>query len=110
MSRSGDECVVALCDQWFIAYGEPSWRAQVQKCLENGWKSSAPKLVINSKPLWIGCSNGPVPRSFGLGSRLLGTLQFLIESLSDSTIYLLTTLLPTSFMGQPGWVLESKWD
>ena len=35
MSRSGDECVVALCDQWFIAYGEPSWRAQVAKCLES---------------------------------------------------------------------------
>ena len=26
MSRSGDECVVALTDQWFLAYGEEQWR------------------------------------------------------------------------------------
>ncbi|PSS36360.1 Leucine--tRNA ligase [Actinidia chinensis var. chinensis] len=25
MSRSGDECVVALTDQWYITYGEPKW-------------------------------------------------------------------------------------
>jgi leucyl-tRNA synthetase len=22
ISRTGDECVVALCDQWFLTYGE----------------------------------------------------------------------------------------
>ena len=27
VSRSGDECIVALCDQWFLNYGEPEWRA-----------------------------------------------------------------------------------
>jgi leucyl-tRNA synthetase len=26
MSRSGDECVVALVDQWYIDYGESEWR------------------------------------------------------------------------------------
>ena len=25
MSRSGDECVVALTDQWYLDYGEPGW-------------------------------------------------------------------------------------
>jgi len=25
-SRSGDDCVVALCDQWFLTYGEESWK------------------------------------------------------------------------------------
>jgi len=25
MSRSGDECVVALCDQWYLDYGEAGW-------------------------------------------------------------------------------------
>ena len=24
-SRSGDECIVALCDQWFLKYGEEEW-------------------------------------------------------------------------------------
>ena len=26
MSRSGDACVVALTDQWYISYGAPAWR------------------------------------------------------------------------------------
>ncbi len=26
MSRSGDVCVVALTDQWYINYGEDEWR------------------------------------------------------------------------------------
>lgn len=26
ISRSGDECVVALTDQWFLVYGEEQWR------------------------------------------------------------------------------------
>lgn len=28
-SRSGDECVVALCDQWFLKYGEEEWQKAV---------------------------------------------------------------------------------
>ncbi len=31
MSRSGDECVVALCDQWYLDYGETHWREEVEK-------------------------------------------------------------------------------
>lgn len=31
ISRSNDECVVALMDQWYLDYGEESWRAQVEK-------------------------------------------------------------------------------
>jgi leucyl-tRNA synthetase len=31
VSRSGDECVVALMDQWYLDYGEPVWRAQAEK-------------------------------------------------------------------------------
>lgn len=35
ISRSGEECVVALCDQWYLDYGEKKWRAQAEKALEN---------------------------------------------------------------------------
>lgn len=27
ISRSGDDCVVALCDQWYLAYGQDDWKA-----------------------------------------------------------------------------------
>ena len=34
ISRSGDECVVALCDQWYLDYGEEKWRQVTQNCLD----------------------------------------------------------------------------
>ena len=27
ISRSGDECVVALTDQWYLTYGEEHWKS-----------------------------------------------------------------------------------
>lgn len=30
MSRSADECIVALCDQWYLDYGEVGWRAKAE--------------------------------------------------------------------------------
>ncbi len=26
ISRSGDECVVALTDQWYLTYNDPEWK------------------------------------------------------------------------------------
>lgn len=34
ISRSGDECVVALCNQWYLDYGEEKWKSQAEKLLE----------------------------------------------------------------------------
>lgn len=31
ISRSADECVVALIDQWYIDYGEANWKAVAEK-------------------------------------------------------------------------------
>lgn len=31
MSRSGDECVVATTDQWYLSYGEEDWKKRVQE-------------------------------------------------------------------------------
>ena len=31
ISRSADECVVALMDQWYLDYGEPKWRSQAER-------------------------------------------------------------------------------
>lgn len=30
-SRSGEECVVSLEDQWYLNYGEESWKAQTKQ-------------------------------------------------------------------------------
>ena len=33
ISRSADECVVALMDQWYLDYGETKWRAEAERCV-----------------------------------------------------------------------------
>jgi len=35
ISRSNDECVVALCDQWYLDYGEKAWKNETYKALKN---------------------------------------------------------------------------
>jgi len=42
MSRSGDECIVALCDQWFLNYGKEQWKAGVSAHLGNTMNCYAP--------------------------------------------------------------------
>ena len=87
ISRSGDECVVALTDQWYLDYGEAEWRAVTERCLA-GMQCYAEdtrrdfELTLKWLKEW-GCS-----RSFGLGTRMPWDAQYLIESLSDSTIYM----------------------
>ena len=33
-SRSGDDCVVALCDQWYLDYGDEEWKSQAAEVLK----------------------------------------------------------------------------
>ena len=89
MSRSGDECVVALCDQWYLSYGDAQWRDMVKAHIHsesfNGYND---KIMERFDQVldWLGewaCS-----RQFGLGTQLPWDDKWVIESLSDSTIYM----------------------
>lgn len=43
-SRTNDECVVALCDQWFLTYGEEHWRDFVKSHVKSSnFKAYNPK-------------------------------------------------------------------
>ena len=35
MSRSGEECIVALCDQWYMSYNEVDWKNQIKQHVED---------------------------------------------------------------------------
>ena len=89
MSRSGDECVVALTDQWYLSYGDAEWAGIVSKHIHspafNGYNDKIMEKfdeVLGWLKEWA-CS-----RQFGLGTRLPWDDQWVIESLSDSTIYM----------------------
>uniref|UniRef100_A0A8C4R6J2 leucine--tRNA ligase n=1 Tax=Eptatretus burgeri TaxID=7764 RepID=A0A8C4R6J2_EPTBU len=87
VSRSGDDCVVALCDQWYLDYGEESWRREATNCLKQmETYSKETRRNFEATLGWLkehACS-----RTYGLGTRLPWDQTWLIESLSDSTIYM----------------------
>jgi len=87
ISRSGDECVVALCDQWYLDYGDQDWKSGTKKLLDQMNTFSDEVRKNFEKTLgWLqehACS-----RTYGLGSKLPWDESWLIEGLSDSTIYM----------------------
>ncbi|KAF6777137.1 hypothetical protein AHF37_03346 [Paragonimus kellicotti] len=86
ISRSGDEAVVALCDQWYLDYGEEKWRDVTKKALTQLSVIDEVRRSFEATLDWLhehACS-----RTYGLGTRLPWDNQWLIESLSDSTIYM----------------------
>jgi len=90
MSRSGDECIVALTDQWYLAYGNEQWKTSVLDHVNNPDTFNAHSVQalerFNHTLNWLrewACS-----RQFGLGTQLPWDQHWVIESLSDSTIYM----------------------
>ena len=87
VSRSGDKCVVALTDQWYIDYGDEEITEAVNTYIEstlNMYNETA-QHQIEAASDWI--KEWPCSRHYGLGTRLYDT-DFVIDSLSDSTIYM----------------------
>ncbi|KAJ8266803.1 hypothetical protein GJAV_G00134870 [Gymnothorax javanicus] len=87
MSRSGDECVVALCDQWYLDYGDPEWKQQAKDCLRD-METYGDETRKNFEATLAWLQEHACSRTYGLGTRLPWDQQWLIESLSDSTIYM----------------------
>ena len=89
MSRSADECVVAYLGQWFINYGEndPEWRQQALDFVGSDLKTyqRETKNAFEKMLEWL--NRWACARTYGLGSKLPWDRKFLVESLSDSTIY-----------------------
>ncbi|KAH6804922.1 ATP binding/leucine-tRNA ligases/aminoacyl-tRNA ligase [Perilla frutescens var. frutescens] len=87
MSRSGDECVVALTDQWYITYGEEEWRRAAEECLAGmNLYSEESRHGFEHTLSWL--NQWACSRNFGLGTRIPWDEDFLVESLSDSTLYM----------------------
>jgi len=89
VSRSGDVCVVALSDQWYLPYGEGEWLEKAKLALENMkiyGDAKATRKAFEEALDWL--HEWAISRTYGLGTRIPWDDQFLVESLSDSTIYM----------------------
>ncbi|KAJ1677878.1 cytosolic leucyl tRNA synthetase, partial [Spiromyces aspiralis] len=77
MSRSGDECVVSLCDQWYMTYGEPEWRQQVLDHLAKmNTYNEETRHQFERTLGWL--NQWACARTYGLGSKVPFDEKFLI--------------------------------
>ncbi len=86
--RCGTKCVVKIVrDQWFLNYSRPEWKEKVFELLEE--MRIIPdyyKEEFRNKVEWL--KDKACARRKGLGTRIPWDREWLIESLSDSTIYM----------------------
>jgi len=88
LCRCGTECIVKIFeDQWFIDYGKPEWKTLAHKNLDRmeilpGELCSEFNYVID----WL--HEKACARKSGMGTKLPWDKEWIIESLSDSTIYM----------------------
>jgi len=86
-SRSGDDCVVAQLNQWYLKYGDESWKKNVRDWIKDGlntFNETAKQQFVGTVD-WL--DSWACTRNYGLGTRCPWEPDQLIESLSDSVIY-----------------------
>ena len=86
--RCGTECVVkVLNNQWFLNYGDEQWKGLARNCFDE--MSILPnkiKTEFNDVIDWL--HERACARQQGLGTKLPWDKDWIVESLSDSVIYM----------------------
>ncbi|QIW24336.1 leucine--tRNA ligase [Sulfolobus sp. S-194] len=86
--RCGNEVVVKILkDQWFLDYGNPQWKALAKKLISN-MKFIPPETRKDFEFVTDWLQKRACARTRGLGTPLPWDKKWIIESLSDSTIYM----------------------
>jgi leucyl-tRNA synthetase len=86
--RCGAECVVkVLNNQWFLNYGDKDWKELTIKCFDS--MSILPQEIRAEFNYVIGwLRERACARQHGLGTKLPWDKDWIVESLSDSVIYM----------------------
>lgn len=86
--RCGNNCVVKIMDdQWFMKYGNEEWTEKTLEVLDG--ETVIPKEIKNNFEYYLNwLDDWACSRKVGLGTRLPWDNQWLIEPLTDSTIYM----------------------
>jgi leucyl-tRNA synthetase len=86
--RSGDECIVKVVkDQWFLTYSDEDWKELARECVRsmNVFPEGVRQWFLNVID-WL--KDWPCARKTGLGTRLPFDEEWIVETLSDSTVYM----------------------
>ena len=86
--RCGTECVVkVLTNQWFLNYGDKDWKDKATKCFDG--MSILPNEIVSEFHYVVGwLRERACARQHGLGTKLPWDNDWIVESLSDSVIYM----------------------
>src|SRR3989338_4503175 len=86
--RCGAECVVkVLNNQWFLNYGDKDWKELAVKCFDE--MNILPQEIRSEFNYVIGwLLERACARQHGLGTKLPWDKDWIVESLSDSVIYM----------------------
>ena len=86
--RCGTRCVVKILNnQWFLNYGDPSWKELATKCFER--MSILPAEIRSEFEYVVGwLRERACARQQGMGTKLPWDKDWIVESLADSVIYM----------------------
>ncbi|MFH0973939.1 MAG: class I tRNA ligase family protein, partial [Candidatus Micrarchaeota archaeon] len=86
--RCGGSVLVAIMnDQWFLDFNAPGWKQTARECLD-AMTIYPPAYRKQFVDVFEWLDKRPCARRRGLGTRLPFAPEWIIESLSDSTIYM----------------------
>jgi len=86
--RCGTQCYVKLLDnQWFLNYGNPKWKSLAFDCLDS-MEIIPPEILKEFRNVFDWLKVRACARKSGLGTPLPWDNEWIIESLSDSVIYM----------------------
>lgn len=86
--RCGTKCFVKLLDnQWFLNYGNSKWKTLAFECLDS-MEIIPPEILKEFKNVFDWLKVRACARKTGLGTPLPWDKEWVIESLSDSVIYM----------------------
>ena len=86
--RCGTRCYVKVLEnQWFLNYSNPAWKARTKQLLEKASVlPSESREWYYSTIEWL--NDWPCARRSGMGTKLPWDKEWIVETLSDSTIYM----------------------
>ena len=86
--RCGTECVVKILNnQWFLNYGDEEWKELARNCFD-GMNILPSNITTEFKEVIDWLHERACARQQGLGTKLPWDKDWIVESLSDSVIYM----------------------
>ncbi len=86
--RCGNRCYVKILEnQWFLNYSNPEWKAKTRQVVEKAdvFPEDARQWFYSTIE-WL--NDWPCARRSGMGTKLPWDKEWIVETLSDSTIYM----------------------